>query len=309
LSTLVTITLNPAIDRTLVVDRVVPEKKLRTGPPRFEPGGGGINVARAACRLGGSALAVFPSGGDAGRLLERLLGTEHVPFRAIPIDGVTRENITIEETATRQDYRFVLPGPHLHPSDAHACVQAIEALTPAPAYVVASGSMPAGVEAGFLAELGARVKARGAKFVLDSSGAALSLALEAGVFLVKPNLPELCQIAGRPLEDDASQEAAARAIVADGRAEIVLASLGAGGALVVWRDGTARLRSPVVPIRSRVGAGDSTVAAMVMRLADGWTVLDAATFGIAAGAAAVMTHGSELCRREDTERLYAGMRA
>lgn len=308
MSEIVTLTLNPAIDRTIMVDRVVPEKKLRSSAPRFEPGGGGINVARAMCRLGGHALAVFPSGGDAGRLLEKLLQKEEVPFHAIPITGLTRENLTIEETSTRQDYRFVLPGPHLDPADAQKCLDAIAALDPAPRYVIASGSMPAGVAPEFLATLARSVQARGARFVLDSSGPPLALALEAGVYLVKPNLPELCQIAGQDFLDERTQEAAAQALITSGRAEIVMASLGAGGAYVAWEGGAARLRSPTVPIRSRVGAGDSTVAGMVMRLAQGWPVLDAATYGVAAGAAAVMTHGSELCRRDDTERLYAAMR-
>jgi len=305
---IVTLTMNPAIDRTLMVDRVVPEKKLRTGPPRFEPGGGGINVARAVVRLGGDALAVFPSGGDAGRLLERLLADETVPFKAIRISGLTRENITIEETGTRQDYRFVVPGPEVDAMDVETCFETMLSLIERGAFVVASGSLPAGTDAAFMARVAGAAKQRGARFVLDSTGEPLRRALEAGVYLCKPNLRELCDIAGVELADDLSQEAAVRAIIDRGGAEIVLASLGPGGALLAWKDGLMRLRTPVVPIRSRVGAGDSTVGAMVMRLAEGWALPDAATFGVAAGAAAVMTHGSELCRREDTERLYETMR-
>jgi 6-phosphofructokinase 2 len=305
---IVTLTMNPAIDRTLMVDRVVPERKLRTGPPRFEPGGGGVNVARAVVRLGGDALAVFPSGGDAGRLLERLLAEELVPFKAIRISGLTRENITIEETSTRQDYRFVVPGPEVDAIDVEACYETMLALIDPGTYVVASGSLPTGVDHAFMASLANEAKRRSARFVLDSTGEPLRRALEAGVFLCKPNLRELCDIAGTELNDDLSQEAAVRALIDRGSAEIVLASLGAGGALLAWREGLARLRTPTVPIRSRVGAGDSTVGAMVKRLAEGWPVLDAATYGIAAGAAAVMTHGSELCRRPDTERLYEVMK-
>jgi len=305
---IVTLTMNPAIDRTLMVDRVIPERKLRTGPPRFEPGGGGVNVARAVVRLGGDALAVFPSGGDAGRLLERLLANEGVPFKPIRIGGLTRENITIEETSTRQDYRFVVPGPKVDDTDVATCFETMLTLIDSGEYVVSSGSMPSGTDGQFMARLAAEAKRRGAHFVLDSTGESLRLALEAGVFLVKPNLNELCDIAGAELHDDLSQEAAVRAMIDRGHAEIVLASLGAGGALLGWRDGMMRLRTPTVPIRSRVGAGDSTVGAMVMRLAEGWSVPEAATYGIAAGAAAVMTHGSELCRREDAERLYEVMK-
>jgi 6-phosphofructokinase 2 len=305
---IVTLTMNPAIDRTIMVDRVVPERKLRTGPPRFEPGGGGVNVARAVTRLGGEALAVFPSGGDAGRLLERLLTAERVPHQPVRISGLTRENITVEETSTRQDFRFVLPGPQIDSGDVETCYEAMLALTEPGSYVVVSGSLPASVDPAFVARLAAEVKRRGARFVLDSTGEPLRRALEAGVFMCKPNLRELCEIAGAALEDDAAQERAVQALLVQDRAEIVLASLGAGGAYLAWKGGTARLRTPAVPIRSRVGAGDSTVAGMVLRLVEGWSVLDAATYGIAAGAAAVMTHGSELCRREDTERLYKTMK-
>ncbi len=308
MSRIVTLTMNPAIDRTLMVERVLPERKLRTGPPRFEPGGGGINVARAVVRLGGEALAVFPSGGDAGRLLERLLAAERVPFHAIPISGLTRENITIEESSTRQDYRFVVPGPHVDRADVEHCFAAMLEHTEAAGYVVASGSAPAGVDHTFIARLAAEARRRGARFVLDSTGESLRRALATGVYLVKPNLRELCDIEGEALEDDAAQERAVHRLIDAGSAEIVLASLGPGGALLAWKDTTVRLRTPSVPIRSRVGAGDSTVAGMVLKLVQGWAVLDAALYGVAAGAAAVMTHGSELCRRDDTERLYEAMK-
>jgi 6-phosphofructokinase 2 len=308
MSRIVTLTMNPAIDRTIMVDHVIPQKKLRTSAPRFEPGGGGVCVARALHRLGGDTLAIFPSGGDAGRLLERLLRDEGVPIHAVPIAGFTRENITVEETATRQEYRFVLPGPRVDPQHAQTCADELFSLAREGEWIVASGSMPTGVPDDFLARLAVEARARGLKFVVDSTAQPLRRAIEAGVWMCKPNLNELIDLAGRPLDQEADQEAVVRNLIERGRAEIVLASLGAGGAFLAWKDGAARLRTPTVSIRSRVGAGDSTVAGMVLRLAEGWPVLEAARYGIAAGAAAVMTHGSELCRRGDTERLYAAMR-
>jgi 6-phosphofructokinase 2 len=127
------------------------------------------------------------------------------------------------------------------------------------------------------------------------------------VYLLKPNLRELAQIAGRDVSEDPEQEAAARELVEHGRARVVVVSLGAAGALLVTESACQRIPTPTVPIRSKVGAGDSTVAGMTLALSRGQPVTTAVRYGVAAGAAAVMTPGTELCRREDTERLFDRM--
>jgi len=131
--------------------------------------------------------------------------------------------------------------------------------------------------------------------------------VEEGVYMIKPNLRELKALAAKEIDEESHQVALARQIIQKGQSETVVVSLGAAGALLVWRDGCERLRAPTVPIRSKVGAGDSMVAGMVLALDRGESLLSAVRFGVAAGAAAVMTGGTELCRRDDTERLYAGM--
>jgi 6-phosphofructokinase 2 len=142
--------------------------------------------------------------------------------------------------------------------------------------------------------------------ILDTSGEPLSLAVqEKGVFLSKPNMRELKTRAGGEIEGEDRQEALLREIVETGESEAVVLSLGRGGALLVWKKGCEHFRAPNVAIKSKVGAGDSMVAGITLRLAQGASISEAVRFGVAAGTAAVMTAGTELCRREDAEELYA----
>ena len=168
---------------------------------------------------------------------------------------------------------------------------------------------PPGVPDDFYARLARLGDELGAKVIVDTSQRALCAAVEAGVYLIKPNLRELSQLAGRDLEDEADQERVAGEIVRNGGARYVVVSLGAAGVLLVSEDGCERMRAPTVPIKSKVGAGDSMVAGIVLSLARGMPPREAVRFGVAAGAAAVMTPGTELCRREDTERLYERIKA
>lgn len=302
---IVTLTMNPALDTSSTVEHVVPEHKLRCQAPRCDPGGGGLNVARAIQKLGGTSLAFYPAGGPTGQILRDLLEQEGVPQQPMPIAGWTRENFTILEDASGQQYRFGMPGPTLHEAEWRQCLEVVARGTPPPQYLVASGSLPPGIPDDFYAQLVRTVRNRSVRVIVDSSGAALRAAVQEGVYLIKPNLRELGQLAGSDLTDEIQQEAAARKLVQEGRCEIVVVSLGAAGALFVHEGGCERVRSPTVPIQSKVGAGDSMTAGMVLSLARGLPIREAVRFGIAAGAAAVMTPGTELCRREDTERLYA----
>jgi 6-phosphofructokinase 2 len=299
---ILTITLNPTIDMSSSVENVFPEHKLRCGSAVYEPGGGGLNVARAIHQLGGTARALHFCGGPMGDVLRALLDRAAIEQEAVTIDGWTRESVTILETATGQQYRFVMPGPTFTETEWSGARQRIAEMV-LPELVVASGSLPPGVPGDFYAQIAGFVRERGSRFILDTSGAALSEAVRAGVFLIKPSLRELRIFAGSDLEGEAEQEKAASAIVASGGAEVVVVSLGAAGALVASPAGCERLRSPTVPVGSKVGAGDSMVAGIVLGLARDYSLRDAVRFGIAAGAAAVMMPGTGLCRRDDAERL------
>jgi 6-phosphofructokinase 2 len=305
----VTVTVNPTVDVNTAVDAVAPEHKLRCDPPHYEPGGGGVNVSRAMTRLGAASLALYLSGGSHGALLDELLDAEGLERRAIPIAGATREGFIVFERATGQQYRFGLPGPEVDEGVWRTLIETLVDSRPKPDYVVASGSLPPGMREDFYAQLAAALRPHGTRVVLDTSGAALQEGIAGGVYLIKPNLAEFARLVRRELPHEEDKVEAARELVASGRVEVVLISLGAGGALLVTADEDAFLRAPTVPIQSKVGAGDSMVAGVVTALVRGWSVREAARFGVAAGAAAVMTPGTELCRRDDTERLYRAARA
>ncbi|MFC3068408.1 1-phosphofructokinase family hexose kinase [Phenylobacterium soli] len=298
-----TLTLNPGIDVSTSTERVEPLRKLRCGPGRRDPGGGGINVARVARRLGAEAIAVYPAGGFTGQLLQQLVEREEVASIVVPTGGETREDFTVLEAASGQQYRFVLPGPHLHGVEWMACLRALAELPRKPDIVCASGSLPPGAPDDFYARVAEIVCSWGARLALDCAGAPLKAALDERVFLIKPNLRELSELVGRPLPDDAARLDACRELIAGRRLEAVALTLGAEGAMLVTRD--LVLRAPGLPIEpiTTVGAGDSFLGAMVWALASNLTLAEAFPYAVAAGSAALMADGTELCRAEDVRRL------
>ena len=187
------------------------------------------------------------------------------------------------------------------------CLHELSTISPKPDYLVASGSLPPGVPCDFYARVARIGKDHGAKVIIDTSGDALNQALLEGVYLIKPNFREFRDLVGQEMKEEWQMKAQAVKLVNSGRCKVLVISLGAAGALMVSEEVVEYIRPPTVPIVSKVGAGDSMVAGTVLSMAQGRTPRDAVRFGIAAGAAAVMTPGTELCRGEDAERLYAKM--
>jgi 6-phosphofructokinase 2 len=304
MSEIVTLTINPAIDTSTSVDRVVPLHKLRCAPVQRDPGGGGINVARVVTELGGDVEALYPAGGATGGLLRRLIDRTGVPSLSTHVSEETREDFTVFEETTGQQYRFVLPGPQLSNQEWERCLDVLAALKFQPLFIVASGSLPPGVPADFYARAGRIAKDLGAKMILDTSGAALEAALNDGIYLVKPNLRELSELTHLPLDNENARIEACRRLVDTGRTEAVALTLGDQGALLVTRDQVWRAQPlPIKPV-SAVGAGDSFLGAMVWSLASGHSLEDAFRYGIAAGSAALLSPGTGLCCRKAVERLY-----
>lgn len=301
---IVTLTLNPAIDKSASIDHLIPEKKLRCTPPKFEPGGGGINVSRAIKKLGGTSTALYLAGGPAGMILKDLLKEEGVHQNMISCSAWTRENVIIFEKNTTLQYRFGMPGPLIQPDEWNRVLEFLASLNPGPDYIVASGSIPPGVPDDIYARVAGVAKKLKSRLIVDTSGAALLGTLKEQVFLLKPNLAELATLEGKTILDETHLEGAAMKLIQRGCCEVVVVSLGAGGALVAIADGCFRITAPTVAIQSKVGAGDSMVAGLVYALSQGHTIRDASRFGIATGTAAVMTPGTQLCRREDAERIY-----
>lgn len=300
---IVTLTMNPALDITTDIGRVAPTDKMRCGPPRYDPGGGGINVARIATALGVSASAVFPAGGPTGGMVTDLVANSGVDVRRIPIAGSTRESFTVNEHSTGQQYRFVLPGQALSFAEQACCLDETRKAIGSAHFVVASGSLPPGVPPDFYQRVSEMCRARSVRFVLDTSGAGLSH-IEAGVFLLKVSLRELTELVGRELPDDAAQTRAAGVLISGGRARMVIVSKGSAGALLVTESTSQSFSAIAVRGGSGVGAGDAMVAATVVGLTRGWPIDKSVRLGVAAGAAMLLTPGTAVCTRHDVERFF-----
>jgi 6-phosphofructokinase 2 len=300
---ILTLTMNPAIDVSTSVDRVTPTRKLRCAAARRDPGGGGINVARVARRLGARAVAVYPTGGVIGQLLRQLVDAEDVDSVAVPVREETREDFTALETSTGKQFRFVLEGPHLSGAEWMACLETVAGHADRPDLIVVSGSLPPGVPEDFYARIAEIARAWEIKLALDCAGPALKAALEHGVYLAKPNLGELRGLVGAPLPDEASRIAACRSLISAGQAEAVALTLGADGALLVTADAAWRAPPMAIEAVSAVGAGDSFLGGMAWALAEGRPLEEAFKYAMAAGSAAVLSPGTELCHAEDVWRL------
>lgn len=298
----VTLTLNPALDLSTRVDRVVDAHKMRCEAARVHPGGGGINVARVLRRLGADVLAIGTTGGPTGERLGALLAQEQVRSAWVRISGDTRESFTVREASSGKEFRFVLPGPVMAEAEWQACLDRLEEL-PTPAYLVASGSLPPGVPPDFYARIARWASGRGACLVLDASGEALAAALEEGVWGIKPSLRELEQLTGARLPGLHEQLQAARELLGKARTRYVALSRGPDGAVLVGADRALQAQALQVPVAGTVGAGDSFLAGWIW----GWDrtgdLSQALQTAIAASAAALQRPGTRLAEAADIERL------
>ncbi len=304
---IVTVTINPAIDKSSTVDHIEPEHKLRCSNPKFEAGGGGINVSRAIKKLGCESLAVFPSGGHTGIGLQDLLTEEGIHQVSVKIKNLTRENFAIVETATNNQFRFNMGGSEMSQEEAQQCLDVLASLNPTPDYLVASGSLPPGIAPDFYAQVARIAKKLNSKFILDTSGEGLKLAANEGVYLLKPNLGELHRLADIDEEEELEEDKIielAMSIIDKGNCQVVVVSLGADGALLVSKERVEHIRAPKIQKRSTVGAGDSMVAGMVLSLAQEKSLGEMVRYGVACGTAATMNEGTELCKKSDVDSLY-----
>ncbi|WP_165460966.1 6-phosphofructokinase II [Atlantibacter sp.] len=299
-----TLTLAPSLDSATVTPQIYPEGKLRCTAPVFEPGGGGINVARAITHLGGNATALYPAGGATGEHLTALLQEENVTVDALVTHDWTRQNLHVHVETSGEQYRFVMPGAHLKQEEFRQLQEKVLALESG-ALLVISGSLPPGVSLDDFTHLIKRAQEHGLRCIIDSSGEALNAALETGgIELVKPNQKELAALVGRDLNQPDDVRRAAQELVNSGKAKRVVVSLGPQGALGVDETDCVQVVPPPVKSQSTVGAGDSMVGAMTLKLAQNATLLDMVRYGVAAGSAATLNQGTRLCSHENTEKIY-----
>jgi 6-phosphofructokinase 2 len=299
---ILTVTLNPCIDKSSRVEKMKPESKLRCAEVVNEPGGGGINVSKALQKLEASSVALFPAGGHNGNMLCSLLKEEGIDFHAVDTRVETRENWIVLETSTNNQYRFTFPGREVLEDTVKTLVDQIRSF--APSFVVASGSLPPGLPDYFYGLIVKNAAAVGAKCIVDTSGSALQALKGKHAFMIKPNIGELCKMLNVDWLDKDEVPDAAQQAIRDGFAEIMVVSMGPMGAWLINSEKRYFVEAPPVEKKSTVGAGDSMVAGITYSLQKGRTLREAIQFGVACGSAATMNDGTQLFKKADAERLY-----
>ena len=292
------------MDKSTTFEKLMPEKKIRCADLVIEAGGGGINVSKALKELGEDSLAIFPSGGNNGERLKEILEKLDIHFRTIEINSDTRESFTAVELSSNAQYRFVMPGGQMDEKDVSDCLSLINDLNPLPLIIVASGSLSPGIPQDFFGSLAVLAKQKGIKLIVDTSGLPLKLAGDQGVYLLKPNLSELCSLVGKEFLELNEVDSAAKQVIEKGYCEVVVVSMGPAGAMLVTKDIHKRVSAPTVKKLSTVGAGDSMVAGIAFMLEKNASLIEAVQFGVSCGSAATMNPGTKLFNKDDVFRLY-----
>lgn len=298
---IITLTINPSLDKSTHFSGLIPEKKIRCEKPRYDAGGGGINVSKAIDKLGGSSLCVFTSGGSTGELLEELVANEGIETSVLKTKSWTRENFIAFDNDTKAQYRFGFPGNAFSEEEKQSILSTISDLKTT--YLVISGSLNEGLEPNFYQKIIEITKKSDVKVIVDTSDEALEKVVETGVYLIKPNIGELAKLIGVERLELPEVEQAAKDLIAKGSAEIVVVSLGGDGAILVTKDETHLVKAPKVEKKSTVGAGDSMVGGMVWALSQNKTLKEVIQLGVCCGTAATMNEGTQLFKKDDVERL------
>jgi 6-phosphofructokinase 2 len=297
-----TVTLNPSLDKTVTVDGLTVDEANRWTSLRRDPGGKGINVSRVVRELGGKTIAYGFIGGIDGETLKHLLKHQRVPFDFTPIREDIRSNFIITDLKTHRQTRIDAPGPHISRDELKKLTTKVARMEPKSDFLVFAGSVPPGVPDDIYRQLIDKAKKSDIKTVLDSDEKWLQEGIKAKPNIIKPNVHEAEELLDTELRDEAAIARAAKALVSQG-IEVVAISRSKDGLIVATEEKILKIIPPQVEIRSTVGAGDSTVAGLVLKLSQGYGIDEACRWAVAAGTAATLTPGTELCRREDVERL------
>lgn len=298
---IVTLTVNPSLDKSTHFSGLIAEQKIRCATPRYDAGGGGINVSKAIMKLGAGSLCIYTSGGSSGERLEELVRKEGIESKVIATKNWTRENFIAFETQTQAQYRFSFPGNEINDEEQRVLIETIQQLKAD--YLVISGSLNEGLPKDFYKIIAETAKKLGTKVVVDTSGEPLQKVLEIGVYLIKPNIGELAKLIGVERLELPDVEKAAMNLVSKGLSEIVVVSLGADGAVLVSKNETHFINAPKVEKKSTVGAGDSMVGGMVWALSQNKTLKEVIQIGVCCGTAATMNEGTQLFKAEEVYTL------
>jgi len=297
-----TVTLNPSLDKIATVEELVVDEANRWTSLRRDPGGKGINVSRVVHELGGETIAYGFIGGIDGETLKHLLQQQGVPFDFTPIQGEIRSNFIITDLKTRRQTRIDAPGPHISRDELGKLIDKVTRIKPKPDFLVFAGSVPPGVPTDIYQQLIERAKKSGIKTVLDSDNKWLKEGIKAKPNVIKPNVHEAEELLETHLKDQAAIVEAVKTLV-NRSIDVAAISRGKNGLIVANGGKILKITPPQVEVRSTIGAGDSTIAGLVLKLSQGHGIEEASRWAAAAGTAAALTPGTELCRREDVERI------
>jgi 6-phosphofructokinase 2 len=305
---MITLTVNPVLDKNTMVNRWAPGQKLGCSAPVFYAGGGGINVSRAIQNLGGSTLAIYMAGGPYGAILGHLLTGKGIDQKIVDIEERTRENTSVMDWATQMPYHFGDPGPHVLEHEWRKALELVEAQLGVGDYLIASGKLTSGIPEDFYVRVANIVGSKKARLVLDTKGPALRKAVGAKIFLFKPNIRELSELYGAGTINHSQLETLAQKFYGDHNCEVLVVSLGARGALLVTSETMVQVSAPLVVQKSMIGAGDSMVAGMVLAHKAGKNFVDMVRYGVACGSAATLNQGAQLCRKDDVDQLLESLK-
>lgn len=299
---IVTVTLNPAMDETVILDRLVHGETNRVKGSRTDPGGKGINVSRVLRELGAETLAMGFVSGSVGRFIEASLNELGIRDDFIHTPGQTRTNVVIVEEADNVNTTISVPGPDTNPHFVVELKQRLKKQLKEGTWVVFAGSLPPPLPPDTYVELIDMAHSCGAKAVLDASGEPLVLGMRRCPIMIKPNQQELSEIAGKKLTSVEEVLSQAREVHKTG-IKYVVVSMGSQGAIGVSDDQAWLAKPPKIKVGSAVGAGDSMVAGIVHILSSGGDFVEGLRLGTAAGAAAAQSSGTQLAEAQDILKL------
>lgn len=297
-----TVTLNPALDKTVEIPGMALDTVNRVTSMRTDPGGKGINVSKVIAKLGGESCAVGILGGESGRTLLAALEREGLRTHFRFVEGQTRTNLKIIDRALHTNTDINEPGLTVSPADLDALLRDLLGMVREGDIVVLAGSLPQGAPQDTYRVWTAACREKGARVCLDADGVLLAEGLKAAPYLIKPNEDELSRLVGHRLTDTDELIAEGRRLLKGGVTRVVI-SLGEHGALYLRGNEVLYAEGLSVPVGSTVGAGDSVVAALTYADSLDMSDEDAVRLSTATGAANVMCSGTQPAEREAVEKL------
>jgi len=297
-----TVTLNPSLDQHVVVENLVLDEANRWISYGREPGGKGINVSRVVCELGGDTKAYGFVGGFHGGLLKTILKQKDVPCDFTLIKGETRSNFIITDLRSHRQTRISAPGPEIADGELKKLIGKINSIKPKPKYVVFAGSVPPGVPVDIYKKMIEKTKSLGIVTVLDSADQWLKEGIKAKPDIIKPNVREAQDLLGVELKIEEDIVYAVKTMISSG-VKVAAISRGREGMIIADKSVVLKVVPPDVQVMSTVGAGDSSVAGLVLELSHGGSLENASRYAVAAGTAATQTSGTELCHKADVQKI------